>query len=282
MAPSNKSLGIGVGLRPPHHIEFLQTPPSSVQWIEVISENYMEWKNGGLPKGLETLKRVRKDFPVALHGVSMNLGSADPLDLDYLARLKNLISAIDPFVVSDHLAWTGVSGTNLHDLLPLPYTQEALENLANKIDQVQNFLGRTLLVENPSSYLEYQCSEMSEPDFINELLNKTGASLLLDVNNVYVSSVNHRFDARKYIGSLPKDRIFQIHLAGHSNVDGFLIDTHDAPICDEVWSLYQWTIANIGICNVMIERDGNIPTWQDLEKELLEIRRIHELCKKTT
>lgn len=276
-----RDLGVGVGLRPAHHSEFLNEKLKSVNWVEVVSENYMTWSDQNYRPSLDTLIKVREDYPVALHGVSMNLGSADPLDLDYLKRLKQLADKVNPFLVSDHLSWTGINGDNLHDLLPLPYTAEALEVITRKIDQAQNILGRRLLIENPSSYFEFTSSEMTEVEFINLLIKNSDCELLLDVNNVYVSSVNHSFDPIEYLKQIPKDKVSQIHLAGHSKMDGFLIDTHDAQICEEVWGLYEWTINYFGTRPVMIERDGNIPEWKELEQELLRVGRINEQIKKS-
>jgi uncharacterized protein (UPF0276 family) len=281
MNPLIPDLGVGVGLRPAHHFEFLNEKPKSVKWIEVISENYMPWKGKDFGKTIETLTQVRKDYPVALHGVSMNLGSVDLLNLDYMSRLKKLVDSINPFVVSDHLSWTGVNGKNNHDLLPVPYTEEALLILSKKILQAQDFLGRQILIENPSSYLEFTSSEMSEPEFLAELLKQADCGLLLDINNVYVSSVNHGFDPISYLKQIPKERIGQIHLAGHSEIDGYLIDTHDAPICEDVWKLYEWATDNFGTQCVMIERDGHIPEWIELEKELLRLGKIYEKNKKS-
>lgn len=281
MNPFDQDFGIGVGLRSPHIDHFIENKPKSVSWVEVISENYMPWRGKEFSPSIELLLKIREDYPVALHGVSMNLGSADNIDLDYIDRLKYLIKKIDPFIVSDHLSWTGVNGQNLHDLLPVPYTEEALSVLARKICQVQEILGRRILIENPSSYLEFKTSEMSEPEFISEVLEKTDCGLLLDVNNVYVSSVNHDFDPISYLKQIPKERIGEIHLAGHSKMDGYLIDTHDAPICDEVLGLYQWSVSYFGIHSVMLERDANIPNWTDLEKELIKIKDIHEQNKKS-
>ncbi|MCB0369824.1 MAG: DUF692 domain-containing protein [Bdellovibrionales bacterium] len=268
--------GIGVGLRPTHHEDFIFNKPKSVSWVEVISENFMPWKGYGFGKSLQLLKKVRQDYPVALHGVSMNLGSADDLDEDYLKRLKSLINVIEPFMISDHLSWTGVNGENLHDLLPIPYTKEALDLISKKIDQVQNVLGRRILIENPSSYLEFKQSEMSEAEFIQELVIKADCGLLLDVNNIYVSSINHGFDAVEYIKKIPAQNVGQIHLAGHSKVKGYLIDTHDTPVCEEVWQLYKWAIGHLGLRSAMIERDGDIPEWNELEKEILKIGEINE------
>lgn len=274
MNPLFKDSGVGVGLRPAHRSRFLEQKPESVSWVEVISENYMPGADRVLGRAFQTLRKIRENLPVALHGVSLNLGSADDLDTDYLDRLKKLVDAIEPFVVSDHLAWTGVGGENLHDLMPVPYNDEALEHIARKIEKVQDFLGRRILIENPSSYLEFRDSPMSEPEFIARLLEKADCGLLLDVNNVYVSSVNHGFDPLKYLNEVPFHRVGQIHLAGHSRLDGYLIDTHDAPVCDEVWKLFQWCVSRAGKISTMIERDDNIPEWPELEKELLRIGEI--------
>lgn len=273
-----KSRGVGVGLRPAHHSVFLNQPPASIKWIEVVSENYMPWPKLGFGRSFQMLQKLRENFPVALHGVSLNLGSVDDLDFDYLKRLKTLVDAINPEVVSDHLAWTGVDGKNLHDLLPVPYTNESLQMIADNIDRVQNFLGRRILIENPSSYLEFNISEMSEAEYISNLLTKADCGLLLDINNVYVSSVNHHFDPEKYLEIIPAERVGQIHLAGHSMMDGYLIDTHDQPVCEAVWSLYKKYTKKNGIKSSMIERDGNIPDWAELESELKNIERIcHEV-----
>ncbi|MFN3697703.1 MAG: DUF692 domain-containing protein [Pseudobdellovibrio sp.] len=282
MNPLIQDLGVGVGLRPPHHQQFLIEPPRSVQWVEVISENFMEWTQYGYGQSIEALLKIREDYPVSLHGVSMNLGSVDSIDKNYLRRLKNLQDLIQPSIVSDHLSWTGVNGLNMHDLFPLPYTTEALNIIADKIKYVQDFLGRQILVENPSSYLEYKVSEMTESEFVVELLNKADCGLLLDVNNVYVSSINHNFDSFEYLKKIPSQRIGQIHLAGHSQKDGYLIDTHDAPICEDVWDLYQWCAQNMGLQSVMIERDGNIPDWTELEIEIKKLGHIREQILQTT
>jgi uncharacterized protein len=285
MNPIFKDMGVGVGLRPAHHSNFLNEKPEvmkkTISWVEVISENFMPWKGLDFGISFQTISKVRQDYPVALHGVSMNLGSVDPLNKDYLKRLKILVDAIDPAMVSDHVSWTGVNGQNLHDLLPLPYTQEALDTFSEKLDQAQNILGRRMLIENPSSYLEFKTSEMSEPEFIVELLKKADCGFLLDVNNVYVSSVNHGFDPIDYLKQIPAERVGQIHLAGHSKMNGYLIDTHDEPVCDEVWNLYQWSVGHFGPRSTMIERDANIPEWQELEKELLKIGEINDKIKKS-
>lgn len=268
--------GVGVGLRPTHHAHFLENTPRSVQWIEVISENFMPWGDCEFKASIVNLEALRRNYSVSLHGVSMNLGSVDDLDGGYLRRLKMLIERTDPFIVSDHLSFTGVKGVNMHDLVPLPYTEESLQNIAKKIDQVQSYLKRRIFIENPSSYFEYNVSEMSEVEFLLKLLKTTGAGLVLDINNIYVSSINHQFNPYEYLKQIPENVIGQIHLAGHSEMEGFLIDTHDADICDEVWSLYQFSRNLHGKKNVMIERDGNIPTWKELELELIKLGELYE------
>jgi uncharacterized protein len=209
-----------------------------------------------------------------LHGVSLSLGSADPLNEDYLARLRALVDRIEPAWVSDHLCWTGVDGVNLHDLLPLPYTEEVLNYLAARIDRVQGVLGRRILVENVSSYLTFAESQISEWEFVAELAKRADCGLLLDVNNVYVSSVNHGFDPLRYLDALPAERIGQIHLAGHSRQGGVLIDTHDHPVCPEVWALYRAAVERFGAVSTMIERDDHIPEFAELVAELDTARAI--------
>jgi uncharacterized protein (UPF0276 family) len=219
---------------------------------------------------------VRANYPVALHGVSMSLGSADGLRADYLARLKVLADRIDPLWVSDHLCWTGNAHFNSHDLLPLPYTEEALGIVCANINQAQNVLGRALLIENPSSYLTFIESEMTEWDFIDEMAARTGCYLLLDVNNIYVSAQNHGFDAKAYLAGIPANRVRQIHLAGHTQGEHLLIDTHDQPVCDPVWALYDLACARFGSVATMIERDDNIPELDALLDELAAARRHAE------
>lgn len=273
-APFFQDLGVGVGLRPDHYDVFLQGKPDSVSWVEVISENYMDWRSRSSGRPVQTLERIRRDCPVVLHGVSLNLGSADPLDPAYLKSWKKLIERIQPAWVSDHLCWTGIDGENLHDLLPLPYTIETLQVVTDKIKQVQDFLGRRILVENPSSYVQFRQSEMSEWEFLHEMAERADCGILLDVNNVYVSSVNHGFDPMHYLRAIPSHRVGQIHLAGHIRHGNFLIDTHDQPVREEVWSLYQWTAENLGKISAMVERDDNIPEWAELEAEVSRISRI--------
>lgn len=261
--------GFGLGLRPPHYEEFL-SGGIPVDFVEVISENFM--LDGGRP--LHTLERIREIHPVALHGVSMSVGSADGLDRNYLQRLRALVDRIEPAVVSDHLCWTRIEGFNSHDLLPLPYTREALDLVCIHIAQAQDALGRAMLIENPSSYLDFAQSEMREWEFLAEMSERTGCFLLLDVNNIYVSATNHGFDPLAYLEGIPVDRVRQIHLAGHSQGRDLLIDTHDQAVCGEVWSLYEKACRLIGPVATMIERDDNIPPLEDLLTELAIARDL--------
>ncbi len=253
----------GLGLRKPHYQDFLERPVP-VDFVEVISENFMI--GGGRP--LDILRRVRERHDVALHGVSMSIGSADGVDRDYLARLKALVDLVDPLFVSDHLCWTGVEGFNAHDLLPLPYTREALDCVCANVSLAQDRLGRTMLIENPSSYVTFAASEMTEWEFLEALCARTGCELLLDVNNVFVSAANHGFDPLDYLAGIPASRVRQIHLAGHSRKGSMIIDTHDAPVCDPVWALYRHAIAGLGPVATMIERDDAIPPLGELLAEL--------------
>jgi uncharacterized protein (UPF0276 family) len=261
--------GFGLGLRPEHYRDFLDGRPR-VDWLEVISENYLV--PGGKP--LHHLDAIRRDHPMVMHGVSLSIGSTDPLDVHYLRQLKQLAGRIEPGWISDHLCWTGVDHTNLHDLLPLPYTEAALRHLVPRIAQVQDLLGRRLVLENVSSYVRFASDEMSEAEFIAELLKRSDCLLLLDVNNVYVSSVNHGFSATGFIDAMPADRVVQLHLAGHRDNGDHLVDTHDAPVCDAVWQLYRHTLQRLGPVPTMIERDDHIPPIDALIAELDQARSI--------
>lgn len=269
-------LGFGLGLRPDYYEEILTQKPA-VDWFEILTENYLI--PGGKP--LYYLDKIRADYPVVMHGVSLSLGSSDPLDWDYLQQLKGLITRVEPEWVSDHLCWTGVSGLNAHDLLPIPYTQQAVQHIVSRIQQIQEFLGRPILIENVSSYLTFKQSEMTEWEFILQILNQSGCYLLLDVNNVYVSSINHQFNPLEYIQALSAERVAQIHLAGHSNQGDYIIDTHDAPVIQPVWDLYAATINHLGKVSTMIERDDNMPPFTELLVEMNQARRISEavLCE---
>lgn len=262
--------GFGLGMRTPHYPAYLagEVP---VDFVEVISENFMG--DGGRP--LHTLDLVREIHPIALHGVSMSIGSADGLRPDYLAKLKRLAQRVDPLWVSDHLCWTGIDGFNSHDLLPLPYTEQALQVTAANINHAQDFLERPMLIENPSSYLTFADDTMTEWEFLTELIARTGCYLLLDINNIYVSATNHGFDPLDYLAAVPADRVRQIHLAGHSaGRDGLLIDTHDHAVPDPVWDLYAKAIGQFGDVAVMVERDDDIPPLEDLLAELDVARRL--------
>ncbi|MBC7733387.1 MAG: DUF692 domain-containing protein [Bacteriovorax sp.] len=261
--------GFGLGLRIEHYRDFIDHRPA-VDWVEVLSENYMV--PGGKP--LRMLDAIRRDYPMVMHGVSLSIGSADALDLNYLRDLKALARRIEPAWVSDHLCWTGVDHHNLHDLLPMPYTEAALDHLVARVSQVQEVLGRRLLLENVSSYVNFQADEMSEWAFITQLAARADCELLLDVNNVYVSSRNHGFDAHEFIDAMPRERVRQIHLAGHEDHGSHLIDTHDQPVCDAVWALYAYTVKRLGAVPTMIERDDHIPPLAELLVELGQARAV--------
>lgn len=260
--------GFGVGLRRDHYANFLDGDVA-VDFVEIISENYMV--AGGNP--LAVLDAVRAKLPVAMHGVSLSVGSAHGIDRDYLARLKRLADRIEPLWVSDHLCWTRTHAHNSHDLLPLPYTAEALDTVCANVHVAQDALGRAMLFENPSSYCSFPENEMTEWEFLSAMCARTGCFLLLDVNNVYVSAENYGFSAGKYIAGLPLDRVRQVHLAGHTPGD-ILIDTHDREVCDAVWALYRRTLAQLGPVATMIERDDAIPPLGALLAELDVARAI--------
>jgi uncharacterized protein len=263
------SLGFGLGLRSAHYEAVLRDRPE-VDWFEIISENYMV--PGGRP--LDYLERIRAHYPMVMHGVSLSIGGCDPLDDDYLGQLKALARRIEPEWISDHLCWTGVDGVNLHDLMPLPHTEEALRHVTERIARVQDFLGRRILIENISSYLTYEQSEMSEWAFLDAVAERADCRILLDVNNVYVNAVNQGFDARAYIDAIAPERVYQIHVAGHSHDGRYLIDTHDAPVIDPVWRLYAHAVRRFGPVSTMIERDDDIPPLDELLGELDAARRI--------
>lgn len=262
-------LGFGLGLRTEHYNAILDTQPQ-VDWFEALSENYMI--PGGLP--LNFLDRIRADYPVVMHGVSLSIGSTAPFDQVYLKDLKKLVDRVQPAWISDHLCWTGVHGQNIHDLLPLPYTEETAKHVAERVNIVQDYLGRQILLENVSSYASYVDSAMSEWEFISLICEQADCLLLLDVNNIYVSSYNHQFDAKAFIDGIPQHRVQQIHLAGHQNNGDYIIDTHDAPVIDPVWDLYGYAISKIGNVSTMIERDDHIPDLAVLVEELTIARRI--------
>ncbi|MBW9264401.1 MAG: DUF692 domain-containing protein [Candidatus Thiodiazotropha sp. (ex. Lucinisca nassula)] len=264
-------LGYGLGLRRQHYDDVLESRPD-VDWFEIISENYMV--DGGKP--LHYLSRIRELYPMVMHGVSMSIGSIEPLDYTYLKKLKALIERVEPEWFSDHLCWTGVNKLNLHDLLPLPYTEEALDHVVERINRVQDYLGRQMLLENVSSYISYSESQLSEWEFLREVAERADCLVLLDINNIYVSAYNHNFDPSDFVQAMPSERIYQIHLAGHTQEENLIIDTHDHPIADPVYELYAEAIQRFGRVSTMIERDDNIPPLADLLQELDRVRRIGE------
>jgi uncharacterized protein (UPF0276 family) len=270
-------LGFGLGLRPAHYETILNESPA-VDWFEIISENYLV--PGGRP--LHYLDRIRERYPLVMHGVSLSIGATDPLDREYLKQLRALAARIEPRWISDHLCWTGAHGLNAHDLLPLPYTEEALKHVAARVGQVQDFLGRRILLENVSSYVSYPESEMSEWEFLREVAARADCLILLDVNNIYVSSVNHEFNAREYLDAMPPERVWQFHLAGHRNHGDYIIDTHDEPVIDPVWQLYEAAVRRFGRVSTMIERDDNIPPLAELLAELDQARKIAASVRQPT
>ena len=260
-------LGFGLGLRTEYFDEVLATAPN-VDWFEVTSENFMV--AGGKPR--HYLQRIRERWPVVMHGVSLSIGSTDPLDMDYLRGLRDLAREIEPAWISDHLCWTGVDGINSHDLLPLPYDEAAIAHVVSRVQQVQEFLGREILLENLSSYVEFRQSQMPEWDFVAEIARRAGSRILLDVNNIQVSARNQGFDPHDYLDGIPGDRVWQIHLAGHSDYGDYCIDTHDHDVPAEVWALYERAIRKFGAVSTMIERDDDFPPLQDLLGELDQAR----------
>jgi hypothetical protein len=261
--------GCGIGLRREHYQAVLAERPE-VAWFEAISENFMV--EGGRP--LQVLERVRRDYEVALHGVSLSPGSDEPLDASYLGRLRRLVARFEPALVSDHLCWTGLGGHNSHDLLPLPFTREAVRVAAGKVARVQDALGRRILLENVSSYLRFRESEMEEWEFVTAVAEAADCHLLLDVNNVYVNARSHGFDARRYLEGIPVVRVKQFHLAGHEDHGDVVVDTHDAPVCDEVLELYRAAVRRFGPLPTLIERDARVP---ELEVLLAEARAVEAI-----
>ncbi len=265
----------GIGLRAPHYRDVIETRPD-VGWLEVHSENY--FGDGGAP--LHYLERARAQYPVSLHGVGLSLGSADPLNRDHLQKLKRLIARIEPGLVSDHLSWSSIDGRYLNDLLPLPYTEEALNHVVGRIVEAQEFLGHRILVENPSSYLRYKHSTIPEWEFLSAVAERTDCGILLDVNNVYVSACNHGFDPRVYLRAVPAERVREIHLAGHTvkhHEDGdILVDTHNTRVCDAVWTLCCETVARLGPRPTLIEWDSDLPALSILVEEAVIADRILE------
>lgn len=263
----------GLGLRPPHYDAILAGragPAARVDWFEALTENYLV--PGGKP--LHFLERVRERFPLVLHGVSLSIGSVDPLDRDYLAALKALAGRIQPEWISDHLCWTGYNGVNSHDLLPLPLSEESLVHVVERVNAVQEFLGRRILLENPSTYVDFAASAIPEAEFLAEVARRADCLILLDVNNVFVNAFNHDFDADAYLAKIPPGRVRQIHLAGHDDQETHIVDTHDREVIDPVWRLYAAALRRFGPVATMIERDADIPPFGDLVAELDHARAV--------
>jgi uncharacterized protein (UPF0276 family) len=269
-------LGFGVGLRAEHYPTLLgedqDAPGPRCDWFEAITENFLE--SGGRP--LAVLEHVRHDHPVALHGVALSIGSVDPLDMRYLTKLRALIERIEPALVTDHLCWTGVSGRSLFDLLPLPYTEESLAHVVERVRRVQDLLGRQILLENPSTYVAYRCSTIPEAEFLAALSKEADCGLLLDVNNVYVSAFNLGFEASDYVDTLPKERVQQIHLAGFTDMGNWLFDTHGAPVHEDVWRLYAHAVRRFGRVSTLVEWDADIPSFARVVGEAQRARCITE------
>jgi uncharacterized protein (UPF0276 family) len=268
-------LGFGLGLRTTHYHDIIDTKPN-VDWFEVLTENYLV--PGGKP--LYYLDKIKENYPLVMHGVSLSIGTTDPINWDYLKQVKKLSTRINAHWLSDHLCWTGVNKTNMHDLLPLPYTNEAISHVVGRIQQVQDYLGQRILIENVSSYLTYQSSEMTEWDFLRTISVEADCLILLDINNIFVSSFNHNFDPYEYLRGIPADRVQQFHLAGHSNCGDHIIDTHDHPVIDPVWKLYAAALNLFGPVSTMIERDDHIPPLAELMLELDYARDIARDCPK--
>jgi uncharacterized protein len=281
LMPANRfngftELGVGVGLRIPHYQHILEKKPV-VGWFEIISENFMV--DGGRP--LHLLDRILDQYQVVQHGVSMYFGSADHLGREHLKRLKTLTRRTKTPWLSDHLCWGSVDGTYSHDLLPLPYTREAVKNTARKIRQVQDFLELPVVVENVSSYAEFHASEMTEWEFLTEVVESADCGILLDVNNIYVSSFNHNFDPLTYVNSIPHERVAQIHIAGHSKYRKYILDTHDHPVIDPVWKLYERAIQLVGHTATLLEWDDHIPSFGEVHAEALKANRYLRPAKLT-
>jgi hypothetical protein len=263
---------VGIGLRAQHYQDLLTTLPNSIGWLEIHSENY--FAEGG--KAHAYLAALREHYPVSLHGVGLYIGSTDPLDPRHLHSLKNLIERTEPMLVSEHLCWGAVNGKVLNDLLPLPYTEEALQHFCAKTMQVQDYLGRQILIENPSSYLQFAHSTIPEQEFLVAVAERTGCGILLDINNIYVSANNHNFDPSAYLAAIPVNIVQEIHLAGFENNGGCLIDTHSQPVCDEVWKLYQQALQRFGQVPTLIEWDADIPSLNVLLGEATRAQHLME------
>ncbi|MDY8136625.1 DUF692 domain-containing protein [Aquimarina sp. 2201CG5-10] len=263
------NLGLGLGLRSQHFNYILENSPK-VDWFEIISENFMD--SYGRPRHI--LKQIAKKYPVVMHGVSLSIGSTDPLDFTYLKRLKSLADEIEPAWISDHLCWTGVLTVNSHDLLPVPLNEESLNHVCERIHIVQDYLERPLILENPSTYLTFEHSTMAEWEFLKYMSEETDCGLLLDVNNVYVSGFNNDFNPTDYIENIPHDRIVQMHLAGHQHCGDYIIDTHDREVTDQVWELFRLVWQKTNGVSTLLEWDGNIPAFDIYHAEMMKAKNF--------
>ena len=270
------NLGLGVGLRTVHFGHILDKKPA-VDWFEIVTENFLD--TGGRPRFV--LDRIAERHPIVLHGVSMSVGSTDPLDRVYLGKVKSLADRVRAVWVSDHVCWTGVAGRNLHDLLPMPYTEEALRHLVKRIRRVQDILERPLVLENPSSYVEFRSSSMPEWEFLTRMADEADCGLLLDVNNVYVSSFNHGFDPEAYLRGIPPERVAYVHIAGHTNFGTHILDTHIGPVIDPVWNLYRLAHRLTGGRSTLLEWDEQIPSFPVVHREVLKTRKHMEVALAT-
>ncbi len=269
--------GFGLGLRSDHYGDLLGADCKGIDWLEVLTENYLV--PGGPP--LANLEKIRARYPVAMHGVSLSIGATDPLDLDYLRQVKALAHRIEPAIISDHLCWTGYAGLNMHDLLPVPHTEEAIAHIVERVLRVQDTLGRRIALENVSSYVDYSFSAVPEWEFLAAIAERADCDILLDVNNVYVSSFNHEFDPLAYLAAIPPARVRQFHLAGHENNGTHIVDTHNAPVIDPVWALYAEAVRRFGPVPAMIERDANIPPLGELIDEMDAMRAVADKALKS-
>ena len=268
-----KFLGFGLGLRS-DHISEISSGPVRVDWFEAITENYLGLQAQGFGPGLPYLLKVREKSPIALHGVSLGIGSSDPLNLDYLKNVRDLRDIVEAEWVSDHICWSSLGGKHFHDLLPVSYHSDVLAHLCSKVERAQEFLQQPLILENVSSYISYRQDEMPEWEFIHRLVTRTGCKLLLDLNNIFVSSVNHGFAPQTYINHIPVNAVAQIHLAGPTEIEGYFIDTHDHPVKREVWDLYRHSLERFGAVSTMVEWDKEIPAYKVLEDEVLKAKAI--------
>lgn len=270
-------LGFGLGLRTCHFQDFIETKPK-VDWLEIISENFLI--DGG--QALHHLDFFIEHYPIIAHGVSLSIGSVDPLDMIYLKKLRTLLDKINAPWFSDHICWTKIHGRNLHNLMPLPYTESTINFVSEKIKQVQDYIQRPFIFENVSSYVEFKQSTMPEWEFVRKVSEKADCGILLDINNIYVSGFNHNFDPKQYINNIPKERVLQFHIAGHKDKGNYILDTHDNEIRDEVWDLYRYAKSQFGEVSVLLERDDNIPELNTLLDELNQAKKIYEEHPKTT